>query len=282
MPDVVLLRAALSAVTPRRPAPAEPVPIERTGQGASPGGVAAYADVCGVDTHDPLPMLYPHVLAFGLSMRLMTRSDFPFPLPGLVQIRNVAARSRPVGLVEPLDIAVHAEGPRPHPKGRVIDVVTDIRTRGEHVWAERSTYLRRGSGAASNSRPEGPNLADEAGDWPVVDQWTAQSNIGRRYASVSGDRNPIHLSPLTARMFGFRTAIAHGMWTAGRALSALEHRIPDACVVTVDFHAPVRLPSQLALVGEPDGSRFAVHSTGNRLHLAGSIDDQPDQRSPVA
>lgn len=274
MPDFALLRAALSAVTPRRPSPAEPVTIERPGQETRPGDVAAYADVCGADTHDPLPILYPHVLAFGLSMRLMARSDFPFPLPGLVQVRNVVARSRPVGLVEPLDIAVHAEGPRPHPKGRVVDVVTDIRTRGEHVWAERSTYLRRESGTASDSRPVGPNPGGDTDGWPVVDEWTAPSNIGRRYASVSGDRNPIHLWPLTARLFGFRTPIAHGMWTAGRALAALEHRIPGACAVTVDFHAPVRLPSQLVMPGEPDGSRFAVHSAGDRLHLTGSIDDQ--------
>src|SRR6266487_1403229 len=46
--------------------------------------------------------------------------------------------------------------------------------------------------------------------------WELPADLGRRYAAVSGDRNPIHLYRLTAWLFGFRRPIAHGMWAAAR------------------------------------------------------------------
>jgi acyl dehydratase len=54
----------------------------------------------------------------------------------------------------------------------------------------------------------------------------APADIGRRYGLVSGDMNPIHLSAPSAKLFGFRQAIAHGLWTKARALAAMLPRQP--------------------------------------------------------
>ena len=51
-------------------------------------------------------------------------------------------------------------------------------------------------------------------------------DIGRRYAGVSGDPNPIHMYAVTARLFGFKSAIAHGMWSYARVLAALGAQRP--------------------------------------------------------
>ena len=55
-----------------------------------------------------------------------------------------------------------------------------------------------------------------------VTRWKAPADIGRQYAKVSGDYNPIHLSAVSAKLFGFPTAIAHGLWNKARTLAALE------------------------------------------------------------
>ena len=47
-------------------------------------------------------------------------------------------------------------------------------------------------------------------------------DLGRRYAAISGDYNPIHLGALSAKLFGFKQAIAHGMWSKARCLAALD------------------------------------------------------------
>src|SRR5213076_2448555 len=88
--------------------------------------------------------------------------------------------------------------------------------------------------------------------------WKLPGDIGRRYAAVSGDRNPIHLHPLSARLFGFPRAIAHGMWTKARALAAQEAELPDAYTTSVRFRKPILLPSRVEF-GARDG-RFAVHA----------------------
>src|SRR4051794_13523826 len=50
--------------------------------------LAAYNRVCGLRLTDTLPITYLHVLAFPLSMQLMTDRSFPYPLVGLVHIAN--------------------------------------------------------------------------------------------------------------------------------------------------------------------------------------------------
>ncbi|HYH32833.1 MAG TPA: MaoC/PaaZ C-terminal domain-containing protein, partial [Pseudonocardia sp.] len=207
--------------------------------------VAEYARVCGFPVADALPPTYPHVLAFPLQVALMADRAFPLPLPGLVHVRNRIALHRPIDAAEPLAVAVHAEGLRAHPKGAQVDLVARIDAAGEVVWEGRSTYLARGATA-----PEGaPGPAEPPGvpDGPPAATWRVAAGTGRRYARVSGDVNPIHLHPWTAKAFGFRRAIAHGMWTAARALAALQGRLPGALTYDVAFGKPLLLPSTVEL-----------------------------------
>ena len=92
---------------------------------------------------------------------------------------------------------------------------------------------------------------------------------------MSGDLNPIHMHPLTARLFGFKSAIAHGMWTKARCLAALEASLPDAFTVEVAFKKPILLPGKVQF-GEAvqEGAaftvRFGVRDTGQgSSHLDG-------------
>jgi acyl dehydratase len=98
-------------------------------------------------------------------------------------------------------------------------------------------------------------------DKPVA-TWRVDEGTGRRYAKVSGDVNPIHLSGLTAKAFGFKRAIAHGMWVKARALAALQGRLPDAVAVDVVFKKPLFLPSTVTLTTAraEDGWDFAVRN----------------------
>jgi len=100
--------------------------------------------------------------------------------------------------------------------------------------------------------------------------WSLSGDLGRRYGSVSGDRNPIHIHALSARLFGFPQAIAHGMWTKARALAALEP-LPDAYTVDVSFRRPILLPSRVTFAAE--GERFEVRSakTPDTIHLEGTV-----------
>ncbi len=206
-----------------------------------PDHVAAFAEVCGFPRKDTLPLPYPHLLAFPLHMAIMTDGSFPFPAVGTVHLENSITQHRAIALDEKLQVTVRVENLRAHPKGRVFDLSTTVHSAGELVWEETSTFLRRGSGSAD---------AETGVSFAEVPQgrveWKLPGDLGRTYAGVSGDHNPIHLYPLTAKALGFPRQIAHGMWSLARSVAAIENRLPDAVRVDAAFKKPILLPGTVS------------------------------------
>lgn len=239
--------------------------------------LAAYNRVCGYRLRDTLPVTYPHIVAFPLSISLMAEPTFPFALPGLVHVANSIEQRRPIRTTEQLSFRVRTADLRPHRKGQQFDVVCMAEANGEPVWIERSTYLKRGGGNERSPQaatpPASSVLGTVQGAAPSA-VWRIPADIGRRYAAVSGDRNPIHLHPLSARLFGFPRAIAHGMWTKAHCLAALEGRLKPALTVEVVFAKPVLLPATAAFdqVADGEGIRFSVRDERRDTpHLDGRI-----------
>jgi acyl dehydratase len=233
--------------------------------------LAAYQRVCGFRVSDVLPPTYLHMLAFPLSVALMTEHGFPFPLIGMVHVANTITLTRPVLASETVSLTVHAENLRPHPAGRQLDLVASATVGGELVWSSRSAYLRRGGVSAAPGDAKAPRLVAPDGVPALV---KVPDNIGRRYGAVSGDRNPIHLYGVTAKLFGFPSAIAHGMWVKARTLAALEGRLAGAFTVEVAFKTPVLLPSTIAISAAAKGDGWALdvrNAKNGKPHLTGTI-----------
>ena len=241
-----------------------------------PERVAEYCRVCGFAVRTAVPGTYPHVLAFPLHMCLMTDRSFPFSVLGLIHIANRIEVAAPIPAGARIGIAVWAEDLRPHRKGRQFDLVSEARLGDDVVWRGRSNYLHRGGGSQEDGEREREDdrrdTADEGLD--VSAEWRVPGDIGRRYAGVSGDRNPIHMHPLSARLFGFPSAIAHGMWSKARCLAAFEGRTGETFTIDAQFKAPLRIPGRVRLLtGRSDDAwRFRLESPdGARAHLVGSI-----------
>ncbi|MEU6449035.1 MaoC/PaaZ C-terminal domain-containing protein [Streptomyces sp. NPDC046979] len=236
--------------------------------------LAAYERVCGFPTGaDALPVTYPHVLGFPSAMRLMSGRDFPLPLLGLVHTSIAVTRYAAMPATAAYELTTYVAGLAPHRRGTEATVATEVRADGEVVWESRSTYLARHGGAKPSGPAHGsPAPASGPAPLPTHREWRIAGDVGRRYGAASGDRNPIHLHPLTARLFGFPRAIAHGMWTVARCLA--EHGTPDATVVRAEFRAPVLLPGTVTYGAE--GGRFELRGdSGRRLHLSGEAGPYP-------
>lgn len=245
--------------------------LERAGVTTDPAHLEAYNDVCGFARGDSLPATYPHMAAFGLHMALMTDTSFPFAPMGLVHLRNSITQHRPIGVDETFDVSVRAADLRTHPKGKLVDLLTSVSIDGETVWEEVTTLFSRAKGGAAEVS-QAPLAGVEAPDGVV--HWPLAGNLGRRYGAVSGDRNPIHLYPVTAKVFGFSSNIAHGMWTKAHCLAALQNRLPDAYTVHVEFKKPILLPNTTIFGSEPtvDGFLFGVKGSNKPVtHLTGRI-----------
>lgn len=242
-----------------------------------PAQLSAYQRLLGLRTADRLPAGFVHVLAFPVASALMVRPDFPLPLVGMLHVANRVTQSRPLFRDDRLDLLVWATDMRPHRSGTALDLVAEARRAGhdEVAWRGQSSYLAKGvrMGSPDTSEPDD----DERAEWtpPVpTASWRLSADTGRRYAEVSGDRNPVHLSALTARPFGFRRAIAHGMYTAGRALADVGPAAGHTFVWTARFAKPLLLPATAAVRVAPDGDgySYAVWQPGSRRpHVTGEV-----------
>jgi MaoC like domain len=255
--------------------------LELAGVAADPTAVAAYTKVCGFPLRDYLPPTYPHVLAFPLHMAVMADGSFPFGAVGLIHVENRIEQHRRIGLGEEIAIRVRPTKLRPHPKGRTFSLRTEVSVGGQTVWKSVNTMLRRGSGGekpadgtkADDMRPDSAHQPEEPALAPSA-EWRLGGDLGRRYAAVSGDRNPIHMHSLTAKPLGFPGAIAHGMWTKARCLAALDNRLSDAFAVDVRFRKPILLPGRVefASAAEGDEIAFAVRDAKRQTpHLDGRV-----------
>jgi acyl dehydratase len=272
----ILVKAALPSIPVvnqlpgvRKKPNADPSTLSLSREGVPVGSahVSAYAKVCGFPTKDTLPLPYPHLLAFPLHMEIMTSPEFPYPAIGSVHLENSITGHRPIAIGETLDVIARASSPREHAKGTVVDFLTEVRAGGELVWESTSTYLRRGRGTEGAST--GLSFAEVP---PGGAEWRLPGDLGRRYAAVSGDRNPIHLYPLTAKALGFPRQIAHGMWSMARCIAAIENRLPDAVRVDVAFKKPILLPGTVTfgVARTDEGHAFSLTSPKDGApHLVG-------------
>lgn len=235
--------------------------------------VKEYAKVCGFEGIETLPVTYPHILAFPLHMQILVSDEFPYPLLGLVHVSNEITQYREIKTNERLDYFCSLAEKRDVEKGEEFDIYTRVESNGETVWESVSTMLNRSKSKDSGSKTPPAETPDFGADG--VNQWSVKSDIGRRYARVSGDFNLIHIHKVTAKLFGFNSAIAHGMWSKAHLLAQLNEQLPQGPFkVSVKFKLPMLLPAQVQLqhkkVGE--GVEFQLmDKTGEKPHLAGSI-----------
>ncbi|MEV7914257.1 MaoC family dehydratase [Streptomyces griseus] len=267
-----LVRGAVTSPFKRAGQPDATLPpgrLTRPGSPVAPGPLAAYARICGFAESGPLPVTYPHVLAFPLTMRLMTGRAFPLPVLGLVHTWIEITPHRAVRVDEPLELIAYARELTSHRRGTEVTMATEARVDGELVWESRSGYLSRHRQPAGDTPPP-PPAPPAAEELPAVTEWRLPGDLGRRYGAVSGDRNPIHLHPLTARLFGFPRAIAHGMWTVARCLAEVGEAA-ELRSVRAEFKAPVLLPATVTYAADPAGNAFALRGAGGRVHLVGAV-----------
>lgn len=235
--------------------------------------LAAYRQICGFADDGLLPLTFPQVQASALHLWLMLQPQFPMPLMGIVHLRNRFECLRPMPADQTYDVFANiADGRRTH-QGYEFDIVTEYRdVQGEPVYRALMTPLYR---MRVDGLPKPPKPVPPAATLADYTHFEAPADIGRRYAPIAGDFNPIHLHALTAKLFGFPRAIAHGMWAVARVAAAIETvRGQPATQLSVRFQQPLLLPARVALryqSGEDETGFTLLSSTADKVHLTGTL-----------
>jgi len=237
-----------------------------------PANVAAYANVTGLRFGDAVPLTYPFALTFPTVMSLVTGFDFPFAAMGSVHIENHITQYRPILVTDTVSVQVHAENLREHRRGLLVDIVTDVKVGNERAWHQVTTFLHQQRTSLSDEPKPPPQKQPKPGPPNAVLRITP-SQI-RHYASVGGDHNPIHTNSIAAKLFGFPSVIAHGMFSAAAILANIEGQLPHAVKYSVRFAKPVVLPARAGLYVDriSEGWQLTLrHLTKGDPHLTGTV-----------
>ncbi|AWL12461.1 Fatty-acyl-CoA synthase [Saliniradius amylolyticus] len=214
------------------------------------------------------------VRALPLQLSLLTDKCCPFAVMGLMHMKNRIQQYQPVRENMALELSCSLDALKKHRMGWQFEILTQARHHKKLVWESVATSLaptvKVQAGQRQRQAPEPPEVQ-------ALECWSLEADLGRRYASVSGDYNPIHLHPLTSSMFGFPQPIIHGMWSYARILSALtEHGYIDTDFSSsVTFKRPLVLPgdAELYLNGEEasvNQGRFELRAeSGHKVLLNG-------------
>jgi acyl dehydratase len=237
-----------------------------------PANVAAYANVTGLRFGDTVPLTYPFALTFPTVMSLVTGFDFPFAAMGSVHIENHITQYRPILVTDTVSVQVHAANLREHRRGLLVDIVTDVNVGNDRAWHQVTTFLHQQRTSLSDEPKPPPQKQPKPGPPNAVLRITPGQI--RHYASVGGDHNPIHTNPIAAKLFGFPTVIAHGMFSAAAVLANIEGQLPDAVKYSVKFAKPVVLPARAGLYVDriSDGWQLTLRNLSKGdPHLTGTV-----------
>ncbi|WJG10486.1 MaoC/PaaZ C-terminal domain-containing protein [Aliiglaciecola sp. LCG003] len=214
---------------------------------------------------------YFHLLAFKQHMQLMLHESFPFALLGLVHLTNEIRQNAPINTQAKGRLVSGFGTFLRHPKGISFTIESQFMLNDQIVWQSTSQFLAIDHSIKSAKKAQGADIDDLP---EVAAQWVVGADIGRKYAKVSGDFNLIHLTDITARLFGFKHAIAHGMWSKARCLSELSDHLAQPFSCQVSFVKPLLLPSHVVMHQRQKPNEILFNLTNQRvcvLHLSASL-----------
>ena len=202
-----------------------------------------------------LPVTYIYIVAQRALLHLMLHKEFTIAVPGIVHISNEVQLTAQFNIDEKIEIKASIHVPVKEgslfPKAEII-----FYQKGVEVARNISNYIaKRKSPKKSSKRKE--NVSTFGLD-SFREEWVIEKSIGKSYAQLSQDKNPIHTSKLFAKMIGFKRPIAHGWYSVNRVVSVAEKE--NNCTfksIRVAFNKPIYLPSKVQFQLN-DGNQFKV------------------------
>jgi hypothetical protein len=235
-----------------------------------------YSDMCDWQYRESVPILFPHTVLGPLHLAMLTHKEFRLNLLGSVHLRNHLIQYQPLDPAGTYDVELRLETYRRRPKGIEFDLETTLKLANDPVWVSVSTFFVRSAVTGEDEVSPLSQVVEDIGDDAVerfafdVNGWT-----GKKFGLLSKDINPIHMSSVLAKIFGFKRDLVHGMWSLARVSSSLIEKGDMAGPLRIDalFKGPIYMKDRVRILTRPtDTGHFACFSGDNpRPSIVGKI-----------
>lgn len=242
--------------------------------------ISKYRDICGFSKDNEVPITYHYLTIFPLQGLLLVDESFPFSAMGVVHIGQRIQQFKQMKVNDKVTAVVKFDQDLvPHEKGYCFTVISEIFTESsnELMWRSESTYIFRtkASKGAKGKLYESSVKPEDMAGVEKRHQWDIPGDFSRKYASISGDYNPIHLYGITAKLFGFPNGcIMHGMWSIAASSAQIIPAITEdssaknssaggaLAEVYVELKLPMYVPATPTLFcTEPVVKKASTHSS---------------------
>jgi len=238
-----------------------------------------------------LPVVYPQILGFRLQLLILGRPEFPFPVNGSVHVRNIITLNRWIERTELLNYRTTVSNVRHLEEGNIefdLTTVCSANELTETVFSNVATFLIRNKKQKKDKKDKKDKKETEPLRSVTYEEtWAYSSQLSRNYAWLSGDYNPIHLWPLTAKLFGFQSNIMHGMYSIGKLCGLIHSKSPQTdyfslktlvppIQIKTSFLKPILLPATVKckVLHNPSGFleyQMCDNQVDNKIYIEGDI-----------
>ena len=246
-------RLMLGALKRRRPLRAEPtlspLAISTTLEQPASDWLRAYREICGLPGEGGWTLCAPQVFAVRPQLALLTDPRCPLPALGMVHCESLICAEGPIPSEGTLSIRCHLDPEASWgERGLRFSLWSELFAGEQRCWWSKTEILSPRAGRPGARRAPRKATQKPSEGLDRIEDFALAADLGRRYGKIAGDRNPIHLWPWSARIFGFKRPIIHGMWSLARAYTALGgDGVTPGERLWARFQRPVMLPGQLEL-----------------------------------
>ncbi len=245
--------------------PLFPINARRDGIIPNPIRLHQFARICGIETNDKFPLVYPLTFIYPMVQVMLARREMPLLLSKMLNTRTKIVQHRNIDVNESFDAFCKLAGYRLVEKGVEIDVYCTVKIAGEIVWECTITFYYRGLFKTPDSVFVSPAM-ETIPDAPEIARWYLPSGNGIAFARLSGDFNPLHYWTWYAKLSGFKRSFAQPLLVLAETLSRLEKRHPAGTFrLDIAFKGPVYYKSNVILKSVKSGhsERFDIYCEDN-------------------
>ncbi|TKB45063.1 MaoC/PaaZ C-terminal domain-containing protein [Thalassotalea mangrovi] len=208
-------------------------------------------------SHDqPLPISYEFITAFPYILKVSADKRFAYSALGLVHLSSEFQCFQELDRTAEFDLNIDVIQDIEHAKGKAVKMVIEFYQDNKLCVRNTNLMLKKSKHLGEQRPQQAPKMFQQ--EYFLL----LNHKLARRYASISGDYNPIHMYDFTARLFGFDHAIIHGMYLAHRLL--LDKKVEtDHC--RISFKKPCKLPAKVGVCRQEQ--QLYAFSNGDQLHM---------------